>query len=280
MTSYKLRSFLFVFCASLSTLSAMAQSTAVVGDMDGDGRLSAEDVTLLVNTILGRTPERILHLAEGETPGPGDLTPDPPASGSHEYVDLGLPSGTLWATCNVGAASPEESGDYFAWGETQTKADFSWSTYSLCEGSGSSLVAYCTSTKYGTVDQVLELKTTDDAASALWGSAWCMPTEAQARELISEQYTTIKQVRLNGQDGYMISSVSRDASIFFPAVGYANATKKLEDGVSACCWTKSLANTNSSNAQSFYLNYGKPYVESKMRMMGCTIRPVRAPMTN
>ena len=70
----------------------------------------------------------------------------------HEYVDLDLPSGTLWATCNVGAEKPEEYGDYFAWGETKTKENYDWSTYKWCNGSEYELTKYCVSGRYGTVD--------------------------------------------------------------------------------------------------------------------------------
>ena len=98
---------------------------------------------------------------------------------THEWVDLGLPSGTLWATCNVGANSPEEYGDYFAWGETTTKSSYSWSTYKYCKGSSSTMTKYCTSSYYGTVDNKTELEPSDDAATANWGSEWQMPSLEQ-----------------------------------------------------------------------------------------------------
>ena len=67
----------------------------------------------------------------------------------HEYVDLGLPSGTLWATCNVGADTPEGYGDYFAWGETEPKEVYSWETYKWCNGDEYSMTKYCTNSQYG-----------------------------------------------------------------------------------------------------------------------------------
>ena len=90
----------------------------------------------------------------------------------HEYVDLGLPSGLKWATCNVGADSPEEYGDYFAWGEVEPKATYDWSTYKYCAGSSSTMTKYCNSSDYGKdgfsdEKTVLELK--DDAATVNWG---------------------------------------------------------------------------------------------------------------
>ncbi len=71
---------------------------------------------------------------------------------THEYVDLGLPSGTKWATCNVGASSPEDYGDYYAWGETETKSSYNWSMYKWCKGSSTTMTKYCTNSYYGTVD--------------------------------------------------------------------------------------------------------------------------------
>ena len=111
----------------------------------------------------------------GEEPEPDiDDTLD-----GHAYVDLGLPSGTLWATCNVGASSPEEYGDYFAWGETEPKNDYNWSTYKYCKGSSTTMTKYCTSSSYGTVDNKTELEPSDDAATVNWGSNWQMPSLEQ-----------------------------------------------------------------------------------------------------
>ena len=91
----------------------------------------------------------------------------------HEWVDLGLPSGTLWATCNVGASKPEEYGDYFAWGETEPKDEYCWSTYLHCKGDYNSLTKYCHQYDYGYngfTDNLTELEPADDAATANWGS--------------------------------------------------------------------------------------------------------------
>ncbi|MDD6782411.1 MAG: hypothetical protein PUD89_05750, partial [Bacteroidales bacterium] len=105
-----------------------------------------------------------------------------PANG-HEYVDLGLPSGLKWATCNVGATAPEAYGDYYAWGETTTKSTYEWSTYKWCDGSYDTQTKYCTSSSYGTVDNKTVLDLADDAARANWGGAWRMPTDEEWTEL-------------------------------------------------------------------------------------------------
>ncbi|MBR1789090.1 MAG: Ig-like domain-containing protein, partial [Bacteroidaceae bacterium] len=121
------------------------------------------------------------------------------AATAHEYVDLGLPSGTLWATTNLGAASPEDYGHYFAWGETATKASYNnWATYSLCNGSGATQTKYCYVSTYGTVDNLSELESSDDAATDLWGADWLMPTREQLEELVNSAYTTTEWTTQNG----------------------------------------------------------------------------------
>ena len=100
------------------------------------------------------------------------VTPD-----NHEYVDLGLPSGTLWATCNIGASIPEDMGDYFAWGETAPKEKYDMDNYKWYDSSSDKLTKYCTDDKYGTVDNKTELLPEDDAAYVNWGPMWRMPTD-------------------------------------------------------------------------------------------------------
>ena len=98
-------------------------------------------------------------------------------------VDLGLPSGTLWADRNIGANSPEGYGDYFAWGETRPKSEYNWSTYKYCKGSDKTITKYCDDSSYGTVDNKTVLEPSDDAATANWGSNWRMPTHGEQVEL-------------------------------------------------------------------------------------------------
>ena len=129
----------------------------------------------------------------------------------HDYVDLGLPSGTLWATCNVGATNPEDYGDYYAWGETTTKSDYSESTYTY---SGNPT----------------ELPTSADVAYVTWGSNWRMPSLAQFQELSS--YTTTTWTTLNGFYGWLITSKLNGTSIFLPAAWYRRGSS-LNDGVRA-----------------------------------------------
>lgn len=102
----------------------------------------------------------------------------------HEYVDLGLPSGLLWATCNVGAGKCSEPGDYFAWGETEPKKDYRGETYKYVDSLSGTLVKYNNDALSGTVDNKSLLEKEDDAASVNFGEQWRMPTREEYKELL------------------------------------------------------------------------------------------------
>ena len=186
----------------------------------------------------------------------------------HEWVDLGLPSGTLWATCNVGANSPEEYGDYFAWGETEPKTTYSWSTYKYCKGTETTMTKYCTSSYYGTVDNKTELEPSDDAATVNWGPDWQMPSYEQCKELTNGSYTTTTITTLNGVEGRMITSKSNGNSIFLPATGYDSYR-----GSTVYYWSRSLSESGSNYA------CRKDFRASSnvlcLRYSGESVRPVR-----
>ena len=137
-------------------------------------------------------------------------------------VDLGLPSGTLWADRNIGADSPEDCGDYFAWGETEPKTTYNWSTYKWCKGRYGTLTKYCADLASGTVDNKMTLEPEDDAATANWGEAWCMPTYEQIHELYDE--CTLKMITQNGVNGYKMTGPNGN-SIFIPAAGFRSNDK-------------------------------------------------------
>ena len=193
---------------------------------------------------------------------------------THEWVDLGLPSGTLWATCNVGASSPEEYGDYFAWGEIEPKNDYSWSTYKYCQGTETTMTKYCTSSSYGTVDNKTELEPSDDAATANWGSEWQMPSKEQRAELINSSYTTTTWTTMNGKYGRKITSKSNGNSIFLPAAGYRLGTSLGNAGSYGFYWSRSLY-ASSNLACSLYFYSGTIYMNGPSRYDGQSVRPVR-----
>ena len=192
------------------------------------------------------------------------------------YVDLGLPSGTLWATCNVGASSLEEYGDYFAWGETEPKSDYTWSTYKYCKGSDNTMTKYCTSSEYGTVDNKTELEAADDAATVNWGSGWQMPSREQIKELFNSSYTTTTRTLLNGVYGRKITSKSNGNSIFLPPAGFRREKSLYFAGeLYAYFWSRSLNASHSGGAYVLYFNPHDGTDDSNGRYYGYSVRPVR-----
>ncbi len=201
-------------------------------------------------------------------------------SGEHEYVDLGLPSGTLWATCNVGANAPEEYGDYFAWGETTTKSTYNWSTYQYANGTSwldPQLTKYCSHSSCGYngfTDTLTVLLPEDDAATANWGSGWCMPTGEQWHELVWN--TTNIWTKLNGVNGWLFTTVN-GASLFLPATGI-RWNDVLEDvGSYGGYWASMIMfPVYPEDAEIFVLDSTGHGVTSRHRAEGQSVRPVRS----
>ena len=161
----------------------------------------------------------------------------------YEWVDLGLPSGLKWATCNIGATTPEGYGDYFAWGEIAPKEDYSsyWETYKYCNGSETSLTKYCNNSSYGYngfTDNKTTLDLSDDAARANWGGKWRMPTQAEYDELINN--CTWTRTTQSGVNGYSVTSKTNGNSIFLPAAGYRSDTSVYGVGFCGYYWSSSL----------------------------------------
>jgi uncharacterized protein (TIGR02145 family) len=192
----------------------------------------------------------------------------------HKWVDLGLPSGTKWATCNVGAKSPEEYGDYFAWGETITKETYNWSTYRYCNGGWNTLTKYCNNARYGNngfTDELTTLEASDDAATANWGAGWRMPTHSEMQELYdncTHEWTT--QSGVNGEK----FTGSNGNSIFLPAAGYRLDSELYGAGSNGHYWSSSLRTDGPSKAWdlNFYSDYYDMY--SYYRYYGLAVRPV------
>ena len=194
----------------------------------------------------------------------------------HEWVDLGLPSGTLWATCNVGADSPEEYGDYFAWGETESKDYYDWSTYKWCNGSQNTLTKYCNLSSYGDngfVDNKMELDPEDDAATVNWGSEWRMPTLAQQKELIDN--CTSEWTQLNGVYGRLLTGPNEN-TLFLPAAGYRGEESLYGAGSYACYWPSSLYSSYPYAAYRLYFYWEYLSWSNYSRFYGFTTRAVRA----
>ena len=186
-------------------------------------------------------------------------------------VDLGLPSGTLWADRNVGAATPEAYGDYFAWGETESKDYYYWSTYKW--GESPNLTKYCTKSYSGTVDGKSTLDLEDDAAYVNMGSEWRMPTYVELQELYdncSWSWTT-----LNGVCGHKLTSNHNGNSIFLPAAGYRAFDSLLYAGSRGSYWTSSLNESKPSGVYVFDLcSDHYDWNDFGGRCYGCSVRAI------
>ena len=192
----------------------------------------------------------------------------------HEYVDLGLPSGTLWATCNVGATKPEEYGDYFSWGEIEPKGTYNWSSYKYCNGNNNTLTKYCNNSIYGNngfTDNLTTLLFEDDAATVNWGNGWHMPTKEQWQELsdnINSTWTT-----LNGINGRLFTA-NNGQSLFLPAGGSHWGGELIGRGFDGDYWSKSLYIDNSRDAWYFGFSSDIYGIVNYRRDYGPSVRPV------
>ncbi len=217
----------------------------------------------------------------------------------HEYVDLGLPSGLLWAACNIGAEAPEDYGQYYAWGETKgygeedptntnntaysgtdEKTNFSWNTYKY--GTGRSAISkYCTdNAKWkgeGTeADGLQTLTAADDVAATLWGGAWRMPTAEEITELKDNctlEATTIgdvKVAKLTGPNG---------KCIYIPMAGQRNMAALTGNDAYAYLWSSSVNAANCCYATAMSFIYATSTVNIAATMLRYTGYSVRAVAT-
>lgn len=201
-----------------------------------------------------------------------------PTSGyqnGHEWVDLGLPSGTKWATMNVGASFPSDYGSYFAWGETSPKSSYDWSNlkYRISGDSHKNVKfsKYVIDSKYGNVDGKRELELSDDAAYVNWGSGWRMPSKVQQDELQKKCKWT--WTTMGGHNGYKVVGPNGN-SIFLPAAGFRRGGSLYCAGSYGYYWSRSLYASDGWGA--YGLDFGSSGVGwgGYYRMDGQCVRPV------
>ncbi len=193
---------------------------------------------------------------------------------TYNAVDLGLPSGTLWADRNVGADSPEAYGDYFAWGETEPKSTYNWSTYKWCNGSSSTITKYCTKSSYGTVDGKTVLDLGDDVAYVNIGSGWCMPTYGEWYELYKNCSWSL--TTQNGVSGCKVTGPNSN-SIFLPAAGYRDGSYLYDADIRGYYWASSLDKIYPSCAFNLYFSFSTGIYDSAYygdRYSGRSVRAV------
>lgn len=194
----------------------------------------------------------------------------------YEYVDLGLPSGLLWATCNLGATNPEDYGDFYAWGETETKETYTWDNYKY--GTIGALTKYYWAEGAKDVDKFV-LDPDDDAVVVNWGYGWRTPTHEELKELENNcdwEYTTI-----NGINGYKVMN-KEDAEkwIFLPEAGYRSGTTSAHTNIWGYYWSATLNPYNGAKAANSYKfrDAEHSWVCNYERYRGQTIRAVHDPI--
>ncbi|MBQ1653060.1 MAG: hypothetical protein II060_04665, partial [Bacteroidales bacterium] len=196
---------------------------------------------------------------------------------NYGYVDLGLPSGTLWATTNVGASTPEGYGDYYAWGETEPKSEYTWSTYQHANGSESTLTKYCNEEEYGYngfVDNLTTLDLEDDAAAANWGTGWRMPTKNEMDELYNS--CTSEFTTQNGVNGVKFTAPNGN-TVFFPISGVKVDNSVRGEGEDALYWSNMHVYSDQNLAYCYSLNHiggDVIYSNNMPRYVGYSVRAI------
>jgi hypothetical protein len=188
----------------------------------------------------------------------------------HKFVDLGLPSGLLWATCNVGAVTAADDGNYYAWGETSTKSEYSSNNYF-----DSNYTTY-------SINGKTTLEKQHDAAYVNWGSSCRMPTNDEFGELLNSEYCTWTWTSMTASDGssingYKVTSVKNGNSIFLPASGHRNVGSLNGHGSKGYYWSSTLYSGDAYNACYLYFNSSGHDCSNHNRYRGLTVRPVAEP---
>ena len=191
----------------------------------------------------------------------------------HDYVDLGLPSGKKWATCNVGADSPIEFGDYYAWGEITPKETYTWSNYIWCNDDEFALTKYCDNRNFGNegfTDNIRTLLPEDDAATVNWDTSWRMPTYSEMFELKTNCIVT--WITQNGINGRLFTGPNGN-SIFFPVAGNRFDSTIGGANTYGSYWSSSVTASFPSGARELFLDYNGCFFDHGDRSCG---QPVRA----
>ena len=234
-----------------TVISVMAESTEVSltkADVNGDSTVDVADIATIITAMAEATGNEISY-----TSCPDDHHP--------HIIDLGLPSGTKWACCNVGASTPEEYGNYYAWGETSPKSMYDEYTYQY----------YNSNSSYINIGSDIA-GTGYDAATANWGAPWRMPSLTQIQELLNN--TTSTWTTQNGVNGRKFTG-SNGGSVFLPAAGYRWGGELYFAGSDGYFWSSTLYESYPSRACSLYCYSGYANWNYYYRSSGQSVRPVR-----
>ncbi len=190
----------------------------------------------------------------------------------HSYVDLGLPSKTLWAAYNLGAEQSIEYGQYYAWGETDEKDEYKWRNY---KWGNKKLTKYNSDKIYGSVDNKHCLDEEDDAAISNWGPKWSLPSRTQFQELLKWcNWEWVENYAGSGVNGYKGVSQLNKKIIFFPASGYYGNSDFVEEGECAAFWTSTAFDDDSYGAYATQFTSKGSEWKDISRYCGLSVRAV------
>ena len=252
-------------CWSISQNPTIDDNDGITTDGNGTGTFTSDLINLTANTTYyvrayatnekGTSYGDEISFTTEEEEEEG-CEPDGEIAG-HYYVDLGLPSGVKWATCNVGASSPEDYGDYFAWGETSPKAEYSWENSVTNGEEMSDISGYA---QY-------------DAATANWGGSWRMPTKEQMEELV--EHCEWEWTQVNGVNGAKVIGPN-GSCIFLPAAGFRDGSSFFHDGYDGFYWSSTPYDYyyDLNYAYNLYFITGDEDVNLSYRYYGLTVRPI------
>lgn len=288
------------FDAVVAALNAMKVQIEALGTGQADIVTAINNTTAAINaliasvnsgntsaaTALAQIIQKLEELKEKIGSGGGGSGGGGGGGSTEEYVDLGLPSGLKWATKNLGASKPSDYGDYYAWGETMVKVNYTWATYKWMQAGQSDWKHI---TKYTVADgntkaiwydadgnfigdNKTTLEAADDAATRKLGTPWRMPTAVEIKELIDHcAWTWTTQ---DGVNGYKVTGPNRN-SIFLPAAGFRDGSKLFSDGYEGDYWSSSPDTEHNDFARGFYFESVKHGRSAYSRFAGYSVRPVR-----
>ena len=293
-----MKKILTLFAFALVAFTANAQST-LMGDVNGDGAVTITDVSMMVAYILGQQSDDFIE-ANADANGDGIITVTDvaetvniilegnsntpqayltcPDNHHPHFIDLGLPSGTKWACCNVEATKPEMYGGYYAWGEASKKDVYNDVTYKYAIGEDNDgdgwYDDYHSDTGYSGVWQSLGADIAGseyDVAHVKWGSSWVMPSLSQIEELV--EYCTYEYTSLNDVEGEQFTGLN-GGTIFLPSAGYRKGDGLSHPEEYGDYWSSTPIPSSTGNAYCLYFNKDEAGCNHFNRANGRSVRPV------
>lgn len=287
-----------IFCDTCGRKSFLVQQKELEAKEEADRKTREELLTHVLKGLTSHAEKKAKEVAdrkareEAEKKAKEFIKSLPKnTENGHEWIDLGL--SVKWAACNLGADSPEESGDFFAWGETSPKQIFQWSNYKFNINSGSvregrirlilknlfgdekanvTFGKYNSEKAHGVVDKKFELELCDDVARKSWGGTWRTPTKSEWSELFD--MCTWTWTTQNGKNGYKVTSRATGNSIYLPAAGFWVGASLVNAGSGGYYWYNFLTWCDPCCAVNLRFDSKGVYGSSSDRYLGLSVRPV------